>query len=132
MRVISTDDGWKLPKSCSRSRGSSYTLMVCRGNGDGAGSSEVSSCRIPSVVSRVRRYGLVKKCSVSSGLSSCRSRRPASRACRGPINRPTKRPRGSTHLSMAFWCELDSVIWHCLMYLAIFVALRLAMANEND
>ncbi len=43
------------------------------------------SVAIPSVVSRVRLYGLVKKCSVSSGLSSERSRTPASAALRKAI-----------------------------------------------
>lgn len=54
------------------------------GKGDGAGSSEVSVLRMPSVVSRVRRYGEVKKCRVSSGLRRLRRRRPASWACVQP------------------------------------------------
>lgn len=48
-----------MPKSCSRRRGSSKTVILLRGNGDGVGSSEVSVRRMPSVVSRVRRYGEV-------------------------------------------------------------------------
>ena len=78
MRFISAEQGWKLPKSCSRRRGSSYTFMRDRGNGCGAdGISELDGLvedelvgvvgpspeeegavrvdNIPSVVSRVRR-----------------------------------------------------------------------------
>ena len=69
MRDISAEHGWKLPKSCSRRRGSSYTLMVCRGKGDGEGSSDVSDSRIPSVVSRVLRYGDVKRVRADYGAS---------------------------------------------------------------
>ena len=78
MRDISAELGWKLPKSCSRRRGSSYTLMVERGNGEGFGVGEVRALRMPSVVSRVRRYGEVKNWRVSVGWRRERSLTPAS------------------------------------------------------
>lgn len=52
--------------------------MLFRLKGEGSGSSEVRVAMMPSVVSRVRRYGEVKKCRVSSDRSRLRSRRPAS------------------------------------------------------
>ena len=54
--------------------------MVCRGNGDGEGLAEVSALRMPSVVSRVRRYGEVKKWRVSVGRRRDRNFWPASSA----------------------------------------------------
>lgn len=71
-------------QSCSRILGSSHTLIASLWNGDGSGSLDVKDRRMPSVVSRVRRYGEVKICSVSSFRKSARSRRPASCACVHP------------------------------------------------
>lgn len=56
--------------------------MVCRGKGEGlwSGAGDVRALRIPSVVSRVLRYGDVKKWRVSEGRSRERSFWPASSA----------------------------------------------------
>lgn len=52
--------------------------MAERGKGEGVGSLEVRVLSIPSVVSRVRRYGDVKKWRVSLGCRRERSLMPAS------------------------------------------------------
>jgi len=58
--------------------------MVCRGKGEGDGEEAVRAERMPSVVSRVRRYGEVKKWRVSDGRRRERSLRPAAWACERP------------------------------------------------
>jgi hypothetical protein len=35
-------------------------------------------------------------------------------------------------LLMSFGCETDTVIWDSLVYVAVFVAFRLSMSNEDD
>ena len=35
-------------------------------------------------------------------------------------------------LLMSFGCKANAMVWHSLVYLAILVAFRLSMANEDD
>jgi len=61
-------------------------VILWRGKGEGSGLSVVSALRMPSVVSRVRRYGEVKKWRVSLGRRRDRSFIPASSAFNGYVS----------------------------------------------
>jgi len=39
---------------------------------------------------------------------------------------------GFESLLVSFGCEMDAVIWHSLMNVAVLVAFRLSMAYEDD